>query len=240
MNTPARDRTVPQLGADHRGDPHAARVRLELVCTEAATPVRLAVRSAPLPQPGSGEVLVRVQASSVNPIYVKRACGYGRRQLALKGAARFPFVLGNDVSTTGARVSRLSPGQRVFGQVDTGRAGGSHASRIVVPQHLLLPAPHDADASAWAVLPYSFTTVWLVLRSAGIGAGNARGARVLINGATGGLGRLAMQVLQHWGCEITAICGRGHRQAGLDLGANVAVEHGPGSMPRCLWMSMRC
>jgi NADPH:quinone reductase-like Zn-dependent oxidoreductase len=54
---------------------------------------------------------------------------------------------------------------------------------------------------------------------------------VLINGANGGLGRLAMQVLHPWGSRITAICGKGQRQAALDLGAEVAVEHGPGCIP---------
>jgi NADPH:quinone reductase-like Zn-dependent oxidoreductase len=192
----------------------------------------LAVRSVVLRTPGPGEVLVQVQATSVNPIDVKRAGGYGRRLLGLKGAARFPLVLGNDVAgiveDIGAGVTRFARGQRVFGLLGTGRTGGAHASHVVVPQALLLPAPDDADPAALATLPYSFTTMWLALRSTGITAGNARGARVLINGANGGLGRLAMQVLRHWGSEITAICGKGQRQAGLDLGAKVAVEHGPG------------
>ena len=206
--------------------------RRELICTEAATPPRLAVRSVPLPQPGAGEALVRVQATSVNPIDVKRASGYGRRLLALKGAARFPLVLGNDVAgvveAVGAGAQRLLPGQRVFGLLGTGRTGGDHASHVVVPQDFLLPAPEGAEAPALAVLPYTFTTMWLALRSTGISAANARGARVLINGANGGRGRLAMQVLQPWGSLITAICGKGQRQAVLDLGAEVAVEYGPG------------
>lgn len=204
----------------------------ELICTAPATPLRLAVRSVEPRTPGPGEVLVQVQATSVNPIDVKRAAGYGRRLLGLKGAARFPLVLGNDVAgivkDIGAGVTRFAPGQRVFGLLGTGRKGGAHASHVVVPEDLLLPAPHDVDPAALATLPYSFTTMWLALRSTGITANNARGARVLINGANGGLGRLAMQVLRHWGSEITAICGKGQRQAGLDLGAKVAVEHGPG------------
>lgn len=207
-------------------------MRRELICTEAGTPPRLAVRSVPLPQPGTGEVLVRVQATSVNPIDVRRAAGYGRRLLGLKGAARFPLVLGNDVAGIvegiGAGVTRFARGQRVFGLVGTGGAGGTHASHVVVPQDLLLPAPDDADLAALAVLPYSFTTMWLALRSTGITAGSARGARILIHGANGGLGRLAMQLLHHRGSEITAICGKGQRQACLDLGAVVAIEYGPG------------
>jgi NADPH:quinone reductase-like Zn-dependent oxidoreductase len=207
-------------------------MRRELVCTEAATPPRLAVRSVELPHPGTDHVLVRVLASSVNPIDVKRAAGYGRRLLGLKGAARFPLVLGNDVAgvveAVGMGATRYAREQRVLGLLGTGRAGGAHASHVLVPQDLLLPVPEDSDPTALAVLPYSFTTMWLALRSSGISAGNARGARVLINGANGGLGRLPMQLLQYWGSEITAICGRGQHHVGLDLGAKVAVEHGPG------------
>ena len=204
----------------------------ELICTQPATPPCLSLRSVRLRTPGAGEVLVQVQATSVNPIDVKRAGGYGGRLLGLKGAARFPLVLGNDVAgivkDIGAGVTGFARGQRVFGLLGTGRAGGAHASHVLVPRDLLLPAPDDADPSALAVLPYSFTTMWLALRSTGVTAGNARGARVLINGANGGLGRLAIQVLGQWGSEITAICGKGQHRIGLDLGARVAVEHGPG------------
>lgn len=210
-------------------------MRRELICTGAATPPRLAVRGVDLPHPDAGEVLVRVQATSVNPIDVKRAAGYGARLLGLKGAARFPLVLGNDVAgvveSIGAGVNRFAPGQRVYGLLGTGRAGGAHASHVVVPQDGLLPAPHHVDPTALAVLPYSFTTMWLALRSTGIRAGNARGARVLIHGANGGLGRLAMQVLQPWGSRVTAICAKGQRQDCLDLGAEVAVEHDPSCIP---------
>jgi NADPH:quinone reductase-like Zn-dependent oxidoreductase len=204
----------------------------ELICTEAAAPPRLAIRSVELSTPGTGEVLVQVQATSVNPIDVKRAGGYGRRLLGLKGAARYPLVLGNDVAgivtNIGTGVTRFARGQRVFGLLGTGRAGGAHASHVVVPQDHLLLAPDGVDPAALATLPYSFATMWLALRSTGLTANNGRGARVLINGANGGLGRLGVQLLRHWGSEITAICGKGQQQIGLDLGARVAVEHGPG------------
>jgi NADPH:quinone reductase-like Zn-dependent oxidoreductase len=206
-------------------------MRHELICTEPATPPQLAVRSVERPRPGSGEVLVRVQASSVNPIDVKRAAGYGRRLLALKGAARFPLVLGNDlagvVESVGPDVTGMSAGQRVFGLLATGRAGGALASHVVVPQELLRVAPDAADPASLAVLPYSFTTMWLALRAAGLKAGNARGARVLVHGASGGLGQLALQQLRHWGSRVTALCGTGRREAALALGAQMAVERGP-------------
>lgn len=206
-------------------------MRTELICNRTDKPPHLTIRAAPLPQPGPGEVLVRVQATSVNPIDTKRAQGYGLRLLGLKGAARFPLLLGNDVAgvveSTGANVDRFVPGQQVFGLLGTGRLGGTHASHVVVPQDLLLPAPDDMAPTALAVLPYSFTTMWLALRATGLNAGNAHGKRVLVHGANGGLGRLALQVLVPWGCDVTAICWKGERKVGLELGAKIAVEYGP-------------
>ena len=206
-------------------------MRRELICTEPASPPRLKVRSSATPELRRGEVLVRVEASSVNPIDVRRAGGYGRRLLALKGAARFPLVLGNDLAGTvesiGPEVSAFTPGQRVYGLLPTAKAGGAHASQVVVPQSLLLRAPDGADAASLAVLPYSFTTMWLALRSTGLNAANAAGKRVLVHGAAGALGRLALQLLSRWGSRVTAICDVGKADECRALGAEHAVERGP-------------
>lgn len=119
-------------------------MRRELVCTEPSTPPRLAVRTRVVPRVAAEQVLVRVGATSVNPIDIKRAGGYGRRLLGLKGAASFPLVLGNDVAGTveavGAGVSRFAPGQRVFGLLATGKNGGAHATYVIVPQEQLARA----------------------------------------------------------------------------------------------------
>jgi len=206
----------------------------ELVCTQPATSPRLEVRTRPLTRPGAGRVLVRVQATSVNPIDAKRAAGYGRRLLRLKGAATFPLVLGNDLAGTveavGTGVSEFVPGQRVFGLVITGSAGGAHASHVAVPHEQLRAAPAGVDLETLAVLPYSFTTMWLALRSVGLAAGNAAGVRVLINGASGALGQLALQMLCGWGSHVTAICGPGGREKCLALGAQLAVARGAASI----------
>jgi NADPH:quinone reductase-like Zn-dependent oxidoreductase len=209
-------------------------MRRELVCVEPATPPRLEVRTREVPRPAAGQVLVRVEATSVNPIDVKRAAGYGRRLLGLKGVARFPLVLGNDVAGTveaaGAGVSRFAPGQPVFGLLATGRGGGAHASHVVVPQEQLVAAPPDVDLQALAVLPYSFTTMWLAVRSTGLTSTNAARVPVLVNGASGGLGRLALQLLRAWGSRVTAICGPGKREDCLALGAIRALERGSASI----------
>ena len=69
-----------------------------LLCQSPAEPPVLSVEAMAVPRPGKGEVVVRVEAAAVNPIDVKRAGGYGRRLLGLKGAGKFPLVLGNDIA----------------------------------------------------------------------------------------------------------------------------------------------
>ena len=154
-------------------------MRRELICLEPASPPRLQVRNTETPAPKRGEVRVRVEATSINPIDARRASGYGKRLLGLKGAASFPLVLGNDlagrVEAVGADVSAFKPGQRVYGLVARAKAGGAHASQVVVPASLLLPAPDGVDAASLAVLPYSFTTMWLAVRSTRLTSANAAG-----------------------------------------------------------------
>ena len=207
-------------------------VRTELTCNAWSERPRLTVRRTDMPVPGPGQVLVRVDATSVNPIDVKRAAGYVRRLLELKGAATLPVVLGNDVAgvvqAVGPGVSRFSRDQAVFGLVATGRAAGAHASHVLVPQEQLVAAPVSVPPTSLAVLPYSFTTMWLALLSTGLRPSNASGARVLVNGANGGLGRLALHLLTMWRCRVTAICAVGTREECLALGAELAVERGPG------------
>jgi reticulon-4-interacting protein 1, mitochondrial len=204
---------------------------IELACLKPGEPPQLAIRGRNAREPRAGMVLVRVEATSVNPIDTKRAAGYGRRLLGLKGAGSFPLVLGNDlvgmVQAVGPGVDGLAVSQRVMGLVGTGSAGGAHASHLLVPAAQLIAAPAASDAAGLAVLPYSFTTMWLAVRSVGLGRGNARGRRVLVHGGCGGLGQLALQLLGSWGAHVTAICGSGNRERCLAAGADVAIERSP-------------
>jgi hypothetical protein len=169
----------------------------KLLCPRPADPIQLETRKTTMPRPGKGDVLVRVEATSVNPIDVKRAKGYGRRLLSLKGAGKFPLVLGNDfageIVSVGAGVSPWRPGDRVM-VVPTGKKGGAHATHLTVDARLVRPAVGDLTSAALAAFPFTFTTLWLALRGAGISEGNANGQKVLLHGASGGLGQLALQI----------------------------------------------
>lgn len=199
----------------------------QLLCVAPGKPAQFEMRPFDVPAPGRGQVLVRVEASSVNPIDAKRSTGYGQRILALKGAGRFPLVLGNDlagvVQAVGAGVSSCKPGDRVFGLVPTGPQG-AHASHVLAQAPHLRAAPANYSSAELAALPYGFTTLWLALQGAGLNQQTARGKDVLVHGASGGLGQMALQVLSRWGARVTAVCGTAHVQTCRDLGAAVVVD----------------
>jgi NADPH:quinone reductase-like Zn-dependent oxidoreductase len=172
-------------------------------------------------------VLVCVEATSVNPIDAKRSTGYGRRVLGLMGAANFPLTLGNDlagvVQSVGPGVTTFKLGDRVYGFVPTG-SQGAHASHVLVQAKHLRAAPASYASQELAALPYTFTTFWLALQGVGLHQQNAKGKEVLIHGASGGLGQLALQVLNRWGARVTAVCSAAHAQTCRDLGAAAVVD----------------
>jgi NADPH:quinone reductase-like Zn-dependent oxidoreductase len=178
-------------------------------------------------RPAADEIEVAVAAAAVNPIDVRRAEGYGRRLLSLLGAGRFPLVLGNDlagvVSAVGSGVARFKVGDRVYG-AKPASAEGSHASHVRIKAAQVLPAPEGRDLHSLAALPYSFVTMWLAVRGAGLAPDNASGRKVLVHGAAGGLGTLAIQMLSAWGASCTAIAREAKREACLVAGAEEVVE----------------
>ena len=142
-------------------------------------------------RPAPDEVEIAVAAASVNPIDVRRSEGYGRRMLSLLGAGTFPTVLGNDlvgtVTAVGARVATFKIGDRVYG-VKPASVRGTHASHALVKATHVLPVPEGRDLHPLAAIPYSFMTMWLAVRGAGLTRKNAPGKSVLVHGAAGGLG----------------------------------------------------
>jgi reticulon-4-interacting protein 1, mitochondrial len=177
--------------------------------------------------PGRGEVLVRVHATTVNPIDVRRAKGYGRRLFRLMGAGEFPQILGNDfsggIAAVGTDVNNLHLGDQVFGLIPTSK-GGAHSSHLCVDSRYVRRASGNATPEALATLPYCFTTVWQALRGAGVTKANAKGLQVLAHGASGGLGQLALQMLSSWGASVTAVCSSANAALCRELGAAAILD----------------
>lgn len=202
--------------------------RFELQAVVPANPPHLQGVQTTMDAPAPYEVQLRVIATSINPIDVKRAGGYGRRLLSLKKAGTFPLVLGNDVigevEAVGAQVQDFAVGDRVIGLRPTGGRSGTHVSHLNLAASQLRHLPVGCDPVASATLPYSFTTVWLALASAGLSPQSAKGRQVLVHGASGVLGQLALRVLEGWGAGVTAVCRGVDASLCSALGAQTVID----------------
>ncbi|MGH0359535.1 zinc-dependent alcohol dehydrogenase family protein [Sinorhizobium meliloti] len=154
------------------------------------------------PVPKSGEVLVRIKASGVNPLDTKIRAGaaaHARHQL--------PAVLGLDlagiVEGVGEGVTRVSPGDEVYGM--TGRVGGhqgSLAQYAAVDERLLAIKPSNLSMREAAALPLIFITAWEGL----VDRVNVRaGQTVLVLGAGGGVGHIAVQIAIALGADVYGV-----------------------------------
>ncbi len=173
------------------------------------------------PRPGPGQVLVRVKAASLNP----------KDSLVRKGKFRrftgssFPRGVGYDfsgvVEALGAGVSRWQVGQPVFGMVN-GWAGGAVAEALVVGADELALKPTSLDFEQAAALPLAALTALQALRDE---ARVQPGMRVLIHGASGGVGVFAIQVARVLGAEVTTTSSARNRELCLSLGAHAALDY---------------
>lgn len=179
-------------------------------------PEVLTYEDAPQPQPGAGEVLVRVHAAGINPVDWKIREGQLKKMLQ----HTFPLVLGWDVSGVveglGSGVKRLQVGDEVFSRANPAR-DGAYAEFIVIKESEVALKPKSLDHLHAAALPLASLTAWQVLFDTG---GLRAGQRVLIHAAAGGVGHIAVQ-LAKWkgGHVIGTASGKNHaflRQLGVD------------------------
>lgn len=185
---------------------------------------RLEVREIPRPEPGVGQILIRVRAASVNPIDWKlRGGGY-----RLVMPASFPLVLGFDaagvVEAVGPEVDRFEPGDRVYAYLDN-RHGGAYAEYALAGQAVTAEMPASLSFEEAAALPLAATTALLALRDKG---GITAGDEVLINGASGGVGHFAVQIASLFGARVTAVASERHRDFLFELGAHRFLDYRQG------------
>ncbi|MGI9344798.1 MAG: NAD(P)-dependent alcohol dehydrogenase [Gammaproteobacteria bacterium] len=186
-----------------------------------------------LPDPQPDELLIRNHASSVNPIDCMRRRGYGHKLLSLAGAANFPLILGNDFAGTVEAVPQnpsvnnphnLQPGDRVFGALPPASKGTYAAYCLAKPQWLI-PIPDDWSFEQAASIPYAALTGIAALKDLRLTASSTSGKKVLIQGGSGGVGSFCIQLLAHWGAEVTTLSSRKNQQYCLELGAQHALDY---------------
>jgi len=179
------------------------------------------VRDLPRPVPGPGQLLVRVHASSVNPIDWKIPGG----QMAARYGSTFPMVLGFDASgvvvEAGPGVTRFAPGDEVFARSDIG-AGGCYAEYAVLNEGTVAPKPRELSHAEAAAMPLAGLTALNGLREPGQ---LQAGQRVLVIGASGGVGTYAVQIARNLGARVTAVCRGANQDLVRQLGAERIIDY---------------
>jgi NADPH:quinone reductase-like Zn-dependent oxidoreductase len=181
------------------------------------SPDVLELREVDTPVPGDNEVLVRVQAAALNaydwhfmrgdPYLARLSMGLSRPKARIRGRD-----FAGQVEAVGQDVRRFHPGDEVFGEVD-----GAFAEYVCVP-----------DSSAVGLKPVNLTfeqaaTVPLAGNTALTGLRDLvrPGHRVLVNGASGGVGTFAVQIAKSFGAEVTGVCSARN----LDLVRSIGADH---------------
>src|SRR4051794_23885558 len=176
------------------------------------------------PQPGTGEVLVKVQASSINGFDVSVAAGYVVGMME----HRFPVVLGKDFAGTvealGDGVTRFAVGDKVFGVVTKAYLGdGGFGEYVTVPEAIgIAKLPEGVDIAAAGAVGLAGTAAVDALDA----ASPQTGETVLISGATGGVGAIAIQYAAAAGARVIATAKPGEEAEFVRaLGAHEVVDH---------------
>ncbi len=174
-------------------------------------------RPVPLPT----EVLVRVRAVGVNPVEAAVRSG----QFPLLGEP--PFILGWDVSGVvediEPGVTRFQPGDEVYGMPFFPRPANAYAEYVAAPSRQLARKPASLSHAKAAALPLAGLTAWQALVDT---AQVAAGQRVLIHGAGGGVGHLAVQIAMAHGAHVIGTASAAKHDFVASLGADELIDYG--------------
>ncbi|CAD6218640.1 unnamed protein product [Miscanthus lutarioriparius] len=184
----------------------------------------------PVPSPNKGEVLLKLEAASINPIDWKIQKGMVRPFLPRK----FPFIPVGDISgevvELGSGVTNFKPGDKVISI--SFATGGGLAEYAVAPASLTVARPPEVSAAEGASLPTAASTALQQLKAAGVssfdggsGADNGDPKNVLVTAASGGVGHYAVQLAKLAGLHVTATCGARNLGFVGGLGADEVLDY---------------
>ena len=188
-------------------------------------PEVLELTDIPVPRVGPNGVLVRVHASSVNPIDWKLRKGL----LSPLWKLRFPVIWGCDLSgvveQTGSAVTLFKPGDEVYG-FKYGKVAktyrGTYAEYVVVPESALARKPGQLTHEEAASIPVAAMAAWQAL----LGKGKVQpGRRVLVHAGAGGVGVFAVQIAKAVGAHVAATAGARNQEFLRQLGVDLAIDY---------------
>jgi NADPH:quinone reductase-like Zn-dependent oxidoreductase len=186
-------------------------------------PEVLTVRELEEPEPGEGQVRVRVAATSLNmfdwhmitgtPLLARLDAGLRRPKSPIPGAD-----IAGVVDAVGPEVDGVELGTRLFGCV----GAGGLAEKVRVKAAKLAVIPEGVSFEEASTIPIAGLTALQGLRDH---AGLEAGQRVLVNGASGGVGTFAVQIAKALGAEVTAVCSTGKVEMVRSLGADRVIDY---------------
>lgn len=184
-------------------------------------PSVLCVEERPTPTPSGAQLLVEVHFAGVNPVDWKMR--EGRNRAVLIGG--WPKILGHDfagrVVAIGSRASRFRVGDAVYGM--QGLSMGAYATHLAVSERIVAPVPAGLTMEQAAALPMTSLTALQALRDV---ARLQPGQRLLVNGASGGVGIAAVQLGKILGASVTGVCSARNVDLVRGLGADDVIDYG--------------
>ena len=179
------------------------------------------------PTPKTDEVLVKIQATSINfgdkalvqgQPFLVRVMGYG----LLKPKTPIPGGdIAGQVEAVGPDVKHFQLGDAVFADI-SGDGMGAYAEYVAVPENLLTPMPANLTYDQAAAVPQAAVVALQGLRDNG---GIQPGHKVLINGASGGVGTFAVQIAKALGAEVTGVCSAQNLELVRSIGADHVIDY---------------
>jgi NADPH:quinone reductase-like Zn-dependent oxidoreductase len=185
------------------------------------SPKSLVIESIPTPTPQEDEVLIQVHNASVNPLEWRKVRGTPILVRFADGLFKPKnWRLGRDVSgkivAVGAKVKDLVVGDEVFGL-----GNGTLAEFACAKAHLVVKKPESISFEMAAATPLAGVTAYQALKVGRIGPN----MKVLINGASGGVGHMAVQIAVAAGAEVTAVCSSSNASFVKNLGAKTIIDY---------------
>lgn len=206
-----------------------------IICTKYGPPEVLELRDVEKPAPKDNEVLIRVHSTSVTAsdvlirglkltfiykIMVQLMFGFGKPRNPILG-----MVLSGVVEDTGKKVTRFKPGDAVFADGAMGPTKirfGSYAEYFCLPEAwLLAPKPSNLSHAEAAAIPYGGLLAWHFFEKADV----KQGQQVLVYGASGSIGTMAIQFAKNAGAVVTAVCSASNFEMVTSLGADKVIDY---------------
>ncbi len=193
-----------------------------IVCERYGSPDVLELKEVTKPIPTDDEVLVNVEAASVNaadwhflrasPFVIRLVSGLLKPKHTILGAD-----IAGQVEAVGKNIKQFQPGDAVFGDISDCGWGG-YSEYVCTPEDALVQKPANITYEEAAAIPFASVTALQGLRDNGE---IQSGQTVLINGASGGVGTFAVQIAKSFGTEVTAVCSARN----LDMARRIGADH---------------